>query len=140
MCHAALVLQTCNTALCHCTVSHTPTVAHTLISTAVRYWLTSLQTTAAAQQALALLESCVGFALEHLGKLPVAQARVAARGLDCEFTHLDLGGLRASRTDVDLAMLGVRLPRRGARVCTPMGTGEHHQTSLQHKYICSSIA
>jgi hypothetical protein len=78
-------------------------------------------------QALALLESCVGFALEHLGKLPVAQARVATRGLDCEFTHLDLGGLKASRTDVDLAMLGVRLPRRGARVCTPMGTGRVHR-------------
>ena len=64
---------------------------------------------------------------EHLEQLPVAQTSVHTHNFSCEFSNLDLGGLRASRENIDLSMLGVRLPRNGARVLTPMGPGRMHR-------------
>ncbi|KAG5185830.1 hypothetical protein JKP88DRAFT_288985 [Tribonema minus] len=71
---------------------------------------------------LAAVEALLRCVLGNLGKLPVARAHVARGGFAFDFSNVDLRGLSAPPA-VDVAMRGVRLPRRYAHVTTPLGRG-----------------
>lgn len=79
-------------------------------------------------QVLAAFEALLRAAMVGITSLPIARTRLEKRGLRCEFSNLDLSGLAVAReAHIDLATMGVRLPRCGARVETPMGPGIVHR-------------